>query len=250
MSGIRRTALLTVLVVLVTGVTLGGVGTVAAQSDTDDGLLDGTLINASDDRDCSPMQDGELSFDSLDREVCKAASDGAIDRAQWWASSKFTSFQTDAVALFAGEDDSEPAVEEHADDVQLFWNQNADHFEAEYNDDVDLVANDTYVVGIGFELYGEETERYLVATTNENGTAETEMTASISEDATISETVRLCDHAADQAPEELKSYNETYVGTDEDPDMEYGARMAGRYGIDVSSSLYETRGDCNAGEFW
>lgn len=239
----RRIALLTALLaVLVTGVTLVGGPAAAASSDH---LLNGSIFNTSDDRNCDPSS----GFDALDIDVCRAASEGAYDRATWGLVDTFAPAKTWFTSTVTGEE-PEPLVEQRADEVQSVWNNNASALEAEYDDDLDLEKNRTYVVALGFELRGEETERYLVAETDENGTASTQIQSNISDDLTIEETLRLCDYAADNAPAELRSHIDRFVGTDEQPDMEYGAKMKTRYGGDVTTSLYPSSGDCSAGDFW
>lgn len=242
----RRTVLLiALLAVLVTGVTLGGGAAAAASDSNGGGLLNGSILDESDDRDCDPRK----GVDAVDTDVCRAASEGAYDKATWGFVSYFSPVKTWFTTTVSGEEPT-PAVEEHANELQSIYNNNASRIEAEHNDDLDLEANRTYVVGIGFELHGEETERYLVAETDENGTATTEMTSSIGDDQVIDETLRLCGYAADQAPEELRSYIDRFVGTDEKPDRVYAAKRKTRYGDDVVSSLYPTSGDCSAGDFW
>lgn len=246
MSQNRRIALLiALLAVLVTGVTLGGGAAAAASGSDSGGLLNGTILDESDDRNCDPRK----GVDAVDTDVCRAASEGAYDKATWSFVSYFNPARTWFTTTVSGEEPT-PVVEERADEVQQIWNQNASAIEAEHNDDLDLEANRTYVLAIGFELHGEETERYLVADTDENGTATTEVVASVGDDQVIDETLRLCGYAADQAPEELRTYLDRFVGTDEQPDRVYAAKRKTRYGDDIVSSLYPTSGDCSAGDFW
>jgi hypothetical protein len=239
----RRIVLLTVgLAVLVTGVTLGGVSSAAAASDTGDGILSGSIINSSDDRHCNPA----TGVENLDGEVCRTVSNGVYDAATYKMAAYFEPLEQAFASRIMGQETT-PVVIKRANETQSVWNSNSTAIESEYNDDVSLEANRTYVVGIGFQMHGEETERYLVAETNANGTATTVM-QTISENRTVSETLRLCGFAADQAPAELRTFISRFVLGDETPGSIYEAHMKGRYGAYVSSSMYPTAADCNAGD--
>ncbi|WP_255149779.1 hypothetical protein [Halorarius halobius] len=220
---------LVAIVVIVTGVTTTAVvAPAAAQTDTEDRILEGVFGD-----------DGETSVSDYARAGWALAS-GAADRARHWTSKRVPSFLAESVPALAPEETS--AVEE-ASAVTTYYNSHNETLEAYVNERGNFTGNHT--VKVTWKLDGEEETRYVLA--NESGgDVSTRMVESTNR--TADETVTVCGFAAESSYEELQHFVEEYAEPNEDLDASYLARLKGRYGDDVDTSLYPSSGECSGGD--
>lgn len=206
------------VVALLTGVTFA-TAPVAADTDTDS-VLEGVL--GDDDRSLADYAS-----------AAAAGFSGASDRALYWIQTSSLGETFDSLAP----EETSPAEEAAA--LETAWNANRGDLESYAN------ARDNWTSDHVVEIVirGEEAtaRRYLVATSS-NGTVSAEMVESTNQ--TVTDDVQLCGYAATQAHDELAYFVDEYAEEDEDVDAAYLARIKGRYGDDVETSLYPSAGDC------
>lgn len=217
-------AVAAVLVLTVTGVTFAP-APAAAQS-SDDGFLDG-VYEVVEDED----GDGIKADDAVARWV--EASTAGLERVSWSISK----------ATGIGGSDTEPTAARHSAEVQSSFNS--------YNVSIQQWVNNRTtateehdVMELRLSIDGTTATRYVVA--NVSGGNYTQLRMVNKTNRTVDDTTVVCGFAAERAPEEQTRFIEDYVQTGEDPSQSYLAKMSGKYGPDVESTLLPTRGECDA----
>lgn len=215
----------------VTGVTFAAAPALADHN-TDEPILDGVFSDSSeeDQEESSGLEKISSGWDSI-----SAGLEGARARAGYWIGEK-----AGGVVPFL--EAEETTAGDQARALTTYYGNHNGTLEAYVNSRENFSQNHTVQVTI--HLNDETATRYLLA--NESGGNVTTRVVK-STDRTPNESLEICGFAAASAYEELKHFTQNYAEPNKDVDTAYKARMKGRYGDDVETSLYPSGGECSGG---
>ena len=166
-----------------------------------------------------------------------AAASGARDRAGWAIRGYVPTTLSERFPSLAH---TPPAATDEARSVTTYYNGRSEVLEAYANARASNWTDRT--VAITWHLDGETATRYLVVNASEGNVTSSEIVETTNR--TTDHTLDLCGFAAEQSQEELEYFVQTYAKPDKDVDTQYLARLKGRYGDDVETTLYPSGGSC------
>lgn len=217
----RGLSLAVLAVLLVTGVTLAPAA--AAQS-SGDGLLTEAFGIQDEDADGFTADDGLAAGWS--------AFQGGLERLPWWVSSK-----TGLV------EPQQPAAAEAVDATRVYNANNQTLLS--YVNNRSSLSDQTYVEHVTWHIQGERASRYAVTNISNGSIQSTTMVSDTSK--TVDGESHLCGFAAEQSAEELEWFIDNYASQDKDVPQKELARLKGKYGEDVSTSVFPSSGECPEG---
>lgn len=215
------------LVASVTGVTFAASQPAAADQHT---TVLGEVLDGPDDNESTT----EWTVDGLS--VAWAAAGGAQDRAVWAISQNAPDF----VAERFGAQDQLASAE--AESVTTYWNEHNQTLMTWSNDRGTFSENRT--IEMTWHLNGETATRYVLVNVSDGNVTRAHMVESTSR--SVTDSTDLCRFAAEQSQEELQTFVTDYAEPNKDVDTAYLARLKGKYGDDVSTTLYPSSGDCGS----
>jgi hypothetical protein len=215
-----------IMLVAVTGVTVAASTAAAGQQSESalEGVLDGPAENESTAAWTMTGVRTTLSF-----------AEGQRLRLQ----SGLTSLPAPALEALGLESD-EPTASEKASAVASVW--------AEHNETLESYASsrqnwtDDRTVEITWIVDDETATQYLLANATD-GSVSTRMVNETSR--TPTDDVVLCGDAAENSPDELETFVSKFAQPNEDVTKPYLAKLRGRYGGDVETSLLPSSGSCS-----
>lgn len=225
---LQELAVVIVLAAAVTGVTVAVSSTtaVAQQSETPlEAVLDGPAENES-----------TAAWTMTGVRTTLAFAEGQRLRLQ----AAVTSLPAPALEAL-GLESSTPTASEQAAAVASAWAEHNETLESYASSRRDWTSNRT--VEITWIVDDGTATRYLLANAS-NGSISTRMVASTSRTAT--DDVVLCGDAATNSASELETFVDEYAAPNEDVETPYLAKLRGRYGGDVETSLFPSAGSCTA----
>jgi len=200
-----------------------------------------TTAGAAALNDTSPaerlfMEDEDGLLPDVDLSAAIAAVDGVQDRVTLQYAPDWI---LDRLDVQRGDSNATAAAE----NATAVYNAHNASFETWVNNRTNASTSQD-VVEISWHVEGEAATRYLAATV-ENGTyTDSAMVASTNR--STDETVSLCGLAARRSATELEQFHDRFAGPGENTTSDYLAKLGGRYGADVSSSILSSgSGTCN-----
>lgn len=135
-------------------------------------------------------------------------------------------------------------VEQTADQeiatVANYYNAHNATLEAYVNNRTTLEQNHT--IKLSLHIADTTATRYLEADVASGNVTSSRIVTST--DRTVTDRADLCGLAAEQAAEELEAFHDDYAAPGEDVDLEYLAKLRGKYGSDVDTTLVQSGGEC------